>query len=342
MKRKPIKQNNMANLHDTFIEFNDSIKLSTKKKDQLRISRNAVREDIEKYFEKNRDKHTVKFKGQGSFAMNTTILPISGEYDVDDGVYIFGKEEDKPAPQTAHIWIYDAVKNRTKQNTIDKNTCIRVQYAGDYHIDLPIYYKTTDNNNEYFFDSKDIPKLAHKDKGWIESDPYAFKKWFDEQAIEKLQLKRIVRYLKAWTDNKNYLKLPSGMVFTILASNNYTKKDRDDESLLATLKNIQTTIDDTKFFAASYICKRPTIDKNENLLDKYSSETRKKNFLDALDSFIKSGDQAIENKSKKDACAKWQKHLGDRFPCSSIVESDEEIAKSFATADIIRSDNKSA
>jgi hypothetical protein len=332
----------MANLHETFIEFNESIKLSSLKKDKLRISRNAVRRDIEKYFEVNQDKHSVKFKGQGSFSMNTTILPISGEYDVDDGVYIFGKEEDRPTPQTAHNWIFKAVENRTNQDTIDKNACVRVQYAGDYHIDLPIYYKTTDNESEFFFDSKDIPELAHKNKGWIQSDPYAFKKWFDEQSKDKSQLKRIVRFLKAWTDNKHNHNLPSGMVFTILASENYTEKERDDEAMLSTLKKIQESIDDTRNWSASYVCKRPTTDKTENLLDKYSSVTTKKNFLDALDSFIKSGDQALEIKSKKDACAKWQKHLGDRFPCSSILERDEDIAKAFVAPDLIRTDNKSA
>ena len=332
----------MADLNETFIEFNGVIALSTPKKDELRKSRNAIRKDIETYFEKNRDKHTVKFKGQGSFSMNTTILPDSGEYDVDDGVYIFGKEEDKPLVATAHSWIVKAVENRTGQNTIDKNTCVRVQYAKSYHVDLPIYYKTTDSNNEYFYDSVDVPELAHKSKDWIESDPYAFKLWFDEKAKDKNQLKRIVRYLKAWTDNKRHLNLPNGMIFTILAVNNYVAKDRDDEAFLETLKAIQKSIDDTRHNWASYECKRPTIDKTENLLDKYSSDTRKKSFLDALDSLITSGKQAIEAKSKKDACSKWQKHLGDRFPCSIIEEKDEDVAKAFTSADQLRYDNKSA
>lgn len=332
----------MADLNETFNEFNGIIALIPKKKEELRISRNAIRKDIETYFEKNRDNHTVRFKGQGSFSMNTTILPASGEYDVDDGVYIFGKEEDRPTPATAHNWIFKAVENRTGQNTIDKNTCIRVQYAKNYHVDLPIYYKTTGSNEGNFFDSKDIPELAHKGKGWIESDPYAFKLWFDKKSKDKNQLKRIVRYLKAWTDNKCHLNLPSGMVFTILAVNNYVSKDRDDEAFLETLETIQKSIDNTRHTWATYECKRPTTDDTENLLDKYSSETRKKNFLDALDSLIKSGRQALEVKSKKDACAKWQKHLGDRFPCSSIEEKEEDVAKAFATPDQLRYDNKSA
>jgi hypothetical protein len=274
--------------------------------------------------------------------MNTSILPLSGEYDVDDGVYIFGKEEDRPTPSQAHGWILKAVENRTNQNSIDKNTCVRVQYAAQYHIDLPIYYKTTDNDNENFFDSSDVPELAHKDKGWIPSDPYAFRIWFEEKAKGKEQLKRIVRYLKAWTDNKNNLNLPSGMIFTILAVNNYISKVRDDEAFLETLKSIQLAIDTSKNFWARYECFRPTVDTTENLLDKYSSETRKKNFLDALDSLITSGNQAIEAKSKKDACAKWQKHLGDRFPCSTIEEKDEDVAKAFSSPDQLRYDNKSA
>lgn len=335
----------MADLHETFIEFNDVIKLSSTKKEELRKSRNAVRKDIEKYFDENRDKHSVSFKGQGSFMMNTTILPISGEYDVDDGVYIFGKEDDRPSTYTAHNWIYEAVKNRTNQETIDKNTCVRVQYAKKYHIDLPIYYKT-ESGSEFFLDKNDVPLLAHKSKGWIESDPYAFKKWFDEQAEDKPQLKRIVRYLKAWSDQKNeqnnQLIFPSGMIFTILASENYHVSERDDMSLLETLKAIQLEIDDRDDRSGQYICYRPTIDTNENLLNKYSSDTTKNNFLNSLDSFIKSGDQAFEMKSRKDACAKWQKHLGDRFPCSNIKEDSSSLAKAFVYPDQIRSDNKSA
>ena len=337
----------MANLHDSFLEFDsDVIKLSSAKKSELRTSRNAVRIDIEKYFEINRPKHMIHFKGQGSFVVNTTILPISGEYDVDDGVYIFGKEDDRPEPQTAHNWIYEAVKDRTGQDTIDKNTCVRVQYSKQYHIDLPIYYKTENNDNEFAIDKLEIPQLAHKTKGWIPSDPYAFKLWFDKEAKGKTQLKRLVRYLKAWTDNKrdanDKLILPSGLVLTILACNNYSSDERDDVSLNKTLINIQKKIDNRTNFFASYVCYRPTVDTHENLLDKYSSDTTKNNFLDALDSFIKSGSQAIEMKSKKDACAKWQKHLGDRFPCKNIIEEPEEIAKVFVYPDQIRTDNKSA
>lgn len=335
----------MADLHSTFIEFNDSIRLRSSKKKQLKTSRSSVRTDIRTYFANNRDKHSVSFKGQGSYMMNTTIEPLSNEFDIDDGVYIFGKEEDRPSVQTAHSWIYDAVKNRTSSEPLDKNTCVRVIYKSDYHVDLPIYYVYDRSEDQYTF-LEEPPLLAHKSKGWIESDPYKFKLWFDDQAKDKPQLKRIVRYLKAWSDKKqndnNSLKFPSGMIFTILASENYHSDERDDISLLETLKAIQHKIDDTRYFTF-YSCYRPTTDTNENLLEKYSAGTTKSNFLDLLDNFIKSGDQAIELESKKDACAKWQKHLGDRFPCSNISDDESKSsAKQFSQVENILIDNRSA
>ena len=92
----------------------------------------------------------------------------------------------------------------------------------------------------------------------------------------------------------------------------------------------------------SYACYRPTIDTTEDLLESFSATTVKNNFLDELQKFIDSGNQAIEMESKKDACAKWQKHLGDRFPCKNIKEDSEKLAKSFAAHEIFRHDNKSA
>lgn len=330
----------MADLNESFLEFNKIIKLSSKRKKELIISRNAVRERIKKYIENNSKLHTVKFKSQGSFSMNTSILPLSGEYDVDDGVYIFGKDENRPTPSTVHNWIKKAVVKITNQKTIDKNSCVRLQYAKNFQVDLTIYYKKYDNKKEYFYDNEDIPKLAHKGRGWFESDPYAFKLWFGKVANK--QLKRIVRYLKAWSDNKQNLNLPSGLVFTILAVDNFVGNIRDDKAFLYTLISIQNTIDDKKNIWANYVCKRPTINKTENLLLKYSTETTKKSFLDALQALITSGKQALKLISKKDACAKWQEHLGDRFPCSLISEDDKELANAFTITDQIRYENKSA
>ena len=89
--------------------------------------------------------------------MKTLVNPIEGEFDLDDGIYLQGYEDldfdDWVVPSTVHSWIKKAVDERTEQDVIDKDTCVRVPYASGYHIDLPIYI------------CKDgVAYLAHKEK----------------------------------------------------------------------------------------------------------------------------------------------------------------------------------
>ncbi|SFM54264.1 hypothetical protein SAMN03159341_1463 [Paenibacillus sp. 1_12] len=170
-----------------------------------------------------------KFYGQGFYMMNTTVTPIDGEYEIDDGIYLEHlkdtDEKDWATPVTVHNWIVKAMKEHTTTDPVDKNTCVRVIYKANYHVDLPIYVKKTDAH----------PKLAHKTKGWIDSYPKELTKWFNDEVKEKgNQLKRLVRFLKAWKDNKEgVVKLPSGMFLTILAANHFVAyyPDEDDAAL---------------------------------------------------------------------------------------------------------------
>ncbi len=66
----------------------------------------------------------------------------------------------------------------------------------------------------------DVAYLAHKTKGWIVSDPKAFKDWFIKKVQDNdEQLRRVVKYMKAW---KEYKEVPlKGIGITILAANNF-------------------------------------------------------------------------------------------------------------------------
>ena len=295
----------MANCHKLFIEFNNLIALSPKRKKTLRTSRNAVRERIRKYFHDKQNGFVPKFHGQGSFMMNTIIEPIDGEFDIDDGIYFKVDADPSQSIDTFHRWISEALDGHTKEKSVDKHTCVRLIYARQYHLDLPIYCIIEGQN----------PRLAHKGKGWIESDPREFIKWFNKKADSNGQLKRVVRYLKAWS---NYRKgtLPSGLVFSILAVNNISFDERDDIALYQTLLNIKNSLE------SSFTCYRPTIPFNENLLEKYS-QTNKEYFLDQLDSFIRFSGKALEEStSSTDACKAWQRHFGEnRFPSSPHEKS---------------------
>ena len=129
-------------LQKEFKKFEENISVPSSKEDKLRTGRNSIRTKIKKEF-KDKERLKPKFHMQGSFAMRTMIKEDESKYDIDDGVYIQGYEDKEqgewPVPSTVHKWIYNAVENQTSIAPISKNTCIRVDYKDDYHIDLPIY-----------------------------------------------------------------------------------------------------------------------------------------------------------------------------------------------------------
>ncbi|CAM4527401.1 CBASS cGAMP synthase [Paenibacillus xylanexedens] len=312
----------MTICHDLFTEYHTTIYLTSDKKEELRKSRNAIREKIRKYFKDELQLTVPKFYGQGSYMMNTTIVPIDGEYDVDDGVYLehlkSKDEEDWSTPTKVHNWIVNAVKGHTSTPPEDKNTCVRVIYKANYHVDLPIYVMKGDH-----------PKLAHKSEGWIDSDPKKLTKWFNDEVSSKGdQLKRVVRYLKGWKDFKEGdTKLPSGMVLTILAANHFVSDhpNDDDKAFIETVRAIKKELDE------SFSLVRPVF-PDEELINDWS-ETKKNNFLNKLDSLIKKGDQAIAESDKTSASKKWITVFGSRFPEYEAPDSEAKaVFKSTAPA----------
>ncbi len=311
----------MAVLHKEFNAFDQKIKLTQQRKESLKASRKALRKTIKAWFKENRTNELApKFRGQGSFEMNTTVNPIPKydeegnkllKYDLDYGIYFIEKEgeDNRRGVQTLHDWVYDAVQDHTKEDTIRKTTCIRVVFADGHHIDLPIYYM-----------DGDIPELAHRSKGWIESDPRAFTDWFNSQP-DLPQLRRIVRCLKAWKNYQEHrrsnLKLPSGFELTILAVEYYTSKDKDDEAFRLCIEAMSQALN----YPGGFRCLRPTTPKGEDVFADYS-ETRKKNFLDCLSSLVEVCQKAEQETNFKTASEYLIHEFGDRFPKGEDKDGD--------------------
>lgn len=365
----------MANCNNLFEDFNKEIKLDDDKRKLLRERRNNLRTRISdgfnelkkiRYFTENLNstlEETIEFQSQGSYVMDTIINPCrtEDEYDIDDGIYFIGNRgnHQRPSEQQFHDFIIESVKKGHKNNGYekidDKATCVRVKYLGsngdfNYHVDLPIYYATDVSQ----------PELADTESGWYISNPIAFIVWFEEKIKSGFkaeyilesqlyqdeyqtwlddrrkkdhQLRRIVRYLKAWGDNLQG-DMPPGVIMTILAASNsnYQANDRDDICLRDTLTNIESWLINN-----GVKCPRPTIPVGEDLFRSYS-EDRKQYFMKALSEFIASANQAINSPTQEDACPKWRKHLGRRFPCH-LASNEVEGAKSYAAPSVIRSDN---
>lgn len=295
----------MLNLNVLFVEFNDNLTLKKKYKDLVTTGRDALRNKIGSKFEEN-DRKKPKYYMQGSYAMHTAINPQEDEeFDLDDGIYLQGYSVDKdtwPVTTTVHDWVKKAVDKHTSNAPIDKKTCIRVVYEEKYHIDLPIYIMGEDDQK------RECAYLAHKSKGWIESDPKAFKEWFQKCVNDNGQvIRHMVKFLKAWKAYKD-VDIP-GMAITILVCNNYSiTADREDITLLDTVTNILDSLD-TKFE-----CYKPVTPTDEDLFTEYS-QTKKDTIINSLKTLKNRLNKAIyEEKNEKKATDLLQKEFGDRFP----------------------------
>ena len=311
------------NATESFISFDKVIRLTQSKKNKLQISRDNLRVHIKKYF-KDHGWGCVKFHSQGSFVLDTNLNTIPGnsdnereEYDIDDGVYYICKENERPTVATFHARVKEAVSDVTSE-TIDKNTCVRVVYADGYHVDIPMYWFNSQIDRA-------VPYLAHKSKGYIESDPRAFGNWVSKKISysNNNQLKRLIRYFKAWVDYREFcnsqVRLPSGFILTILACNNYVPNDCDDVSFSASAKEIYKALN------INYSCYRPTLPTNEELLA--SKGYQRDKLLNELKTLVDKTESALSETNEKRGLDIWQSIFGERFPCI-IGEKTTNIQKS--------------
>jgi hypothetical protein len=327
----------MATLNKEFFGFDSDIRLDDKSIDKLEKSKNAIRKRIKGWFSENKpDEIQPKFGEQGSQVMGTAVNPIPQydadgkeilKYDLDYGIYFISNSDDskKRAVNTFHGWVYDSVETYTNQLPIDKNTCVRVIFADGHHIDLPIYYK-----------NGDLLELAHKGEGWIPSDPKAFYEWFNGN--KTAQLERVVRYFKAWKnfreDANSSLKLPGGFMLTILAYNNLSTEELDDDVFRETVRNMYTELSK----AGGFKCLRPTIPEGEDVFAGYSDK-KKNDFLTTLKSLLDDLDRANAEKNFKKASEILIKHqFGDRFPEGEDSTGEEKTAtlsRTLSTAAVV-------
>jgi hypothetical protein len=308
----------MADCHDVFQKFYEAIRLDKSKKDNLESGKKALREKIRKHFKENKKVTPPKFYTQGSYAMGTIINPVDGEYDIDDGVYLQNLEQDKskwPEAETVHQWVLDAVDDHTKNKPIDKRTCIRVIYAGEYHIDLPIYCM-----------HEGKPYLAEKsDMGWHISDPRKITSWFKNELINNgEQLKRIICFFKAWADSKpKSPSLPSGLVLTILATEGFQGDIHEDVSYAKTIASVLDRLN------ISTVIRNPN-DASEDLSERLS-KAEMDNFKVRLAALVKNAEEAIKEQDKEKACKIWIREFGERFPLFN-EDKEREMAESLSDA----------
>ena len=154
--------------------YRNKITLGSEKEDQLRTSRNALREKIKSHLE-GKGANDVKFYRQGSYAHRTIVNPLDGDYDIDDGVYMdLNDFENEPSTRTIHNWIVDAVEGHTDTQPNDREPCVRAIFKAGYHVDLPAYKIVKESDKSKYY-------LAKKTAGWERAIQEGMNDWFHKR-----------------------------------------------------------------------------------------------------------------------------------------------------------------
>ncbi|MEQ6475818.1 CBASS cGAMP synthase [Comamonas sp. wu1-DMT] len=311
--------------------------------------RNALRDGIPKLYRAagNQGEPPVpRFFTQGSWAYKTINAPARNpqQADVDDGCYLplsFLTQTKRPSVAAQSFFGYaeqalaDLVKERGWTLVTDKDTCIRVEIGPIAHIDIPLYAipdtefetlsKSLESLNEGFvMDSVVVQRsdrwsalpdtevlLAHRTENWKKSDPRPVKRWFlDQVQTQGIQLRRLVRYLKAFRDWQWSTGGPSSILLMAAAAPLFEKQNgRDDLALLTVVKALPRALREG--------VNNPT-DENESLTKRLRDQNPHKDLVEeaalAFEAFAKQLEGSINASNVPQALHWLRTALGPRFP----------------------------
>lgn len=283
-----------------------------------------------------------RFFTQGSWAYKTLNSPAKQpqQADLDDGCYLpLSFVSQTTRPSTAATVFFAAAEEALKpllakynwKLVTDKATCIRIVIAPYAHIDIPLYAIPDDEFTTLAMASMDrygyvnlaeaviraerdawtaLPSdkvlLAHRECNWMASDPRPVKEWFLGEIEGKgEQLRRVVRYLKAFRDWKWSSGGPTSILLMAAAAPLFEKRDRRDD--LALLDVVALLPGKLRSGVNN------PIDKSESLTNRLG-EAGVEEAAQAFKDFEKVLRGAIDAGSSSQACIWMRGEFGPRFP----------------------------
>lgn len=307
----------MADCSEQFLEFAEALAIEHELPTlsaRMKASKKQVQEAIKNYLLRTKAVRTPpSFKLQGSYKLGTLVRPIPGvPVDIDLGVHIdLGENKDDwVTPKTVHTWIYEALTSGTSASAvpIKKYRCVRQEYAGDYHIDVPVYA-----HGKSWFSDKKCYLADSGENNWVESDPRAFEAWILAGGVTPdPAFVRTIRVLKCWGAHRFGRSKPkciSGFILTVLAGLHMDDEiDEDDKRVADLFDTLVEVFDDCSEVYNP-------VNADEDLLDQVS-DAQWSTFLNELETAADISTKALEARSTDKACHQWQRLFGPRFPSS--------------------------
>lgn len=207
-----------------FDEFDAKIRLNSERREKIKKAI-AEFEGFANSDPQLKEKMAAPSLLQGSVKTNTVIKPMKGDdFDVDL-IYRFRVDrlpENLRSPNAAFNWFKGrlAQKKEYEGRIKPKNRCVRIEYSGEFHIDLIPSAVDVPNVTPLAVPARDL-------KTWIKNDPEGFASWLDQldrrsgdERGNGGRLVRAIRALKRWRDRTfGEDQAPSSIVLVAMLGN---------------------------------------------------------------------------------------------------------------------------
>ena len=180
--------------------------------------------------------------------MRTMLRHDANRYDIDDGVYFL--EEDLVGPRGGEMsareakeMVRDAVDDGSFKTPPEvRRNCVRIAYAGGYHVDMPVYRRVT--TKDWAGVESHHYELAAS-SGWKRSDARDVSAWFEDERSrsgDPSQFRHTVRLVKKFGKSRESWasQILSGFGITKLVAEKYQRySDRHDKALYYTMRAVR-------------------------------------------------------------------------------------------------------
>lgn len=313
----------MAAIQSQFEQFHSNIKHDD---DDERAKLREKRETLVKDLKNNLPDDVPAFKefNQGSYAMNTSTVPLDGNYDIDVGLVFECKQDAYPDPVDLKKKVRDAL-TRVNRTVDIRRPCVTVTYLRDgkaeYHVDLAIYVQRNDDALDLAMGKENS---AADKRFWQVSDPKGLTSEINSRfkGDEAAQFRRCIRYLKRWRDHKfSNGGAPISIALTV-AAYHWFQPHQDLSGKFVDLVALKNLVNAMLAKFSLTVCEGAItyrlavtlpVTPNSNLMEKMTNaqmDTFKERLTALRDALV----AAEKDDLPEDACARLQKLFGDEFP----------------------------
>lgn len=239
-----------------FKKFNEKIYLTNQSAGYKKASEKdkSILEKIKTAF-KDAGHPVINSFCQGSFAVDTAIVSLKGDFDIDRAIVIDSATSPKNPIDPKKV-LRDVLVIRKFKNPKIKKPCVTADYTSrNLHIDYTIY-KFDGSNYELA-----VGKEHAADPEWSPSDTKGLIDWInnrEEYGLDKInkgkQFKRLVRYMKRWRDknftDENIRKKVFSIGLTVMVKEQF-KPHNSAKAIENDLQALKNTVDG--ILSANYI-----------------------------------------------------------------------------------------